>query len=52
MSRNAAAHDSERVFEKPEVALLLAALPIILEAICELDSFLESPPAGVPFPHL
>ncbi|MHC5056352.1 MAG: hypothetical protein ACYTKD_16760 [Planctomycetota bacterium] len=52
MSRNVAAHDSERVFEKPEVALLLAALPIILEAICELDSFLESPPAGVPFPRL
>jgi len=52
VSRNAAAHDADRAFGKSEVALLLAALPIVLEAVCELDSFLKSPPAGVQFPLL
>jgi len=52
VSRNAAAHDSERAFGRSEAALLLAALPIVLETVCELESFLRSPPAGVQLPSL
>ena len=52
VSRNVAAHDSERAFERSEVALLLAALPVVLETACELESFLRSPPAGIQLPSL
>lgn len=47
IARNAAAHDTTRRFSKAEVALLLAAMPIQLEMIANLTSFLQNPPSNL-----
>jgi len=52
IARNAAAHEAERRFTKPEVGLLLAALPMALEAVCEIQVFLATPPEDVKLPRL
>jgi hypothetical protein len=47
ISRNAAAHDTNRKFTKAEVALLLGAMPTHLEMIANLTDFLQNPPSGL-----
>ena len=47
IARNAAAHDSNRLYSRAEVALLLSALPTQLEMLSNITEFLKSPP-----PHL
>jgi hypothetical protein len=47
VSRNAAAHDHDRVFSKAEAALLLSAMPTQLEMVVRLTEFLQSPPQGL-----
>jgi hypothetical protein len=47
IARNTAAHDSNRLFSRAEVALLLSAMPTQLEMISRITEFLKSPP-----PHL
>lgn len=47
IARNTAAHDSNRLFSKAEVALLLSAMPTQLEMLSNITEFLKSPP-----PHL
>jgi hypothetical protein len=44
MARNTAAHDSNRLFSKAEVALLLSAMPTQLEMVSSITEFLKSPP--------
>ena len=44
MARNTAAHDSNRLFSRAEVALLLSAMPMQLEMISSITEFLKSPP--------
>jgi len=44
MARNTAAHDSDRLFSKAEVALLLSAMPTQLEMLARIIEFLKSPP--------
>ena len=44
MARNTAAHDSNRLFPKAEVALLLSAMPTQLEMLSSITEFLKSPP--------
>jgi len=45
IARNSAAHDSNRLFSRAEVALLLSAMPTQLEMISSITEFLKSPPA-------
>lgn len=45
MARNTAAHDSNRLFSKAEVALLLSAMPTQLEMLSSITEFLKSPPS-------
>jgi len=52
IARNAAAHEADRKFTRPEVGLLLAALPTVLETICKIRAFLKKPPSGVVLPPL
>jgi hypothetical protein len=47
IARNAAAHDTTRKFSKAEVALLLSAMPIQLEMIASLTSFLQKVPPNL-----
>ena len=47
IARNTAAHDSNRLFSRAEVALLLSAMPTQLEMVSSITEFLKSPP-----PHL
>jgi hypothetical protein len=47
IARNTAAHDSNRLFSKAEVALLLSAMPTQLEMLSNITEFLKSP-----LPHL
>lgn len=44
MARNTAAHDSNRLFSRAEVALLLSAMPTQLEMLSSITEFLKSPP--------
>ena len=50
VARNSAAHNISKKFTKAEVALLLAALPIQLEMIANLASFLQNPPSNLLIP--
>ncbi len=45
IARNTAAHDSNRLFSRAEVALLLSAMPTQLEMISSITEFLKSPPS-------
>jgi hypothetical protein len=45
LARNTAAHDSNRLFSRAEVALLLSAMPTQLEMISSITEFLKSPPS-------
>jgi hypothetical protein len=45
IARNSAAHDSNRLFSKAEVALLLSAMPIQLEMIATITEFLKKVPS-------
>lgn len=47
VARNAAAHDITRKFSKAEVALLLSAMPTLLEMIANLTDFLTNPPSQI-----
>ena len=47
IARNSAAHSSERSFNRAELALILAGMPIHLEMIASITNFLQNPPAGV-----
>ena len=42
LSRNSAAHNTDRMFLKAEIALLLSAMPIQLEMIANLTDFLKT----------
>ena len=44
IARNTAAHSVDRTFSKAEVALLLSSMPVQLEMIGNLTSFLTDPP--------
>ena len=44
LARNSAAHSTDRIFIKAEVALLLSAMPIQIEMIAEITVFLTRPP--------
>ena len=48
ISRNAAAHDIEREFSRAEVALLLSAMPTMLEMIASLTDFFQYPILNLP----
>jgi hypothetical protein len=44
IARNTAAHDSNRVFSRAEVALLLSAMPTQLDMLSSITEFMKSPP--------
>ena len=47
IARNVATHDTARKFSKAEVALLLSAMPTLLEMIANLTEFFQNPPPGI-----
>lgn len=47
-ARNLAAHDTEREFYKTEVALLLSAMPLQMEMLANISSFLNNLPQVIP----
>lgn len=52
LSRNTAAHDPHQEFGRSDVALLLAAMPHQVQAVCTLEAFFRNVPVGVTLPTL
>ncbi len=52
MARNTAAHDSNRLFSRAEVALLLSAMPTQLEMLSSITEFMKSPPSHLKPIHI